>query len=90
MTDSVRPGAGDDKIAQRLRERHHRRAGIAGFRAFAGDDDRPGIHRLWSDPCGPVLSQNQRLKLGLFQFSCLSTGVKKTGLCQLMSRLMNS
>ncbi len=48
----VRPGAGDDKIAQRLRERHHRREGIAGFRAFTSDDDRPGVHRLRGNPGG--------------------------------------
>ena len=40
----VRPGAGNDKIAQRLRERHHRRASIAGFRAFTGDDDGTRIN----------------------------------------------
>ncbi|SJF04440.1 Uncharacterised protein [Shigella sonnei] len=40
----VRPGAGNDKIAQRLGEHHHRRTSIAGFRAFTGDDDGTRIN----------------------------------------------
>lgn len=35
----VRFGVGNDKIVQRLRERYYRRASIAGFRVFIGDDD---------------------------------------------------
>ncbi|VEB56181.1 Uncharacterised protein [Salmonella enterica subsp. enterica] len=30
----MRPGAGDHKVAQRLRERHDRRTGVAGFWRF--------------------------------------------------------
>ncbi len=86
----MRPGAGDLKVAQRLRERHDRRTGVAGFSAFAGDNDSlgPPIQARCLRP--DALGQNQRFKFGLFQTACLSTGVKTEGLCQLMSRLMNS
>ena len=40
----MRPGAGDDKIAQRPGERHHRRASVAGFCAFTGDNDGTRIN----------------------------------------------
>ena len=67
----MRPGAGHHKVAERLRERHHRRPCVAGFRAFAGDNDRPGVHRFGGNPGGLVLRQNQRLEFGLLQTALL-------------------
>ncbi|CNU57492.1 Uncharacterised protein [Salmonella enterica subsp. enterica serovar Bovismorbificans] len=73
----MRPGAGDHKVAQRLRERHDRRTGVAGFGAFAGNNDSPGVHRFRRDACGLILGQNQRFKFGLFQTALFIHGRKE-------------
>ena len=54
----MRPGAGDDKIAQRLGERHHRRASVAGFRAFTGDDDGTRINTFRRNARSLILLQD--------------------------------
>lgn len=57
---------------------------------FPGNDDRAGINRFRRNARRLILGEDQCFQFGLFQPALLINGVKNTGLCQLISRLMNS
>lgn len=73
----MRTGTGHHEVTQRLGERHHRRTGVAGFRAFSGNDDRAGINRFRRNTRRLILSRDQRFKFSLFQPALLIDGCEE-------------